>query len=183
MFNKSGDLLWKYETYDSVYSVSINQEGDVAAGSADHYVYFFVSSPDMDGNGYSLSEDCNDHDPSVYPGAIEIYDRKDNNCDGQTDEVFLLGRKMSIENIMMIMGFLISSFFVLILLTLELRRKSKKGITPRSPPSAGSKSEPFQLLICPICKNKVQETWDLCPYCGARLRDNTRIYDDDTRIY
>ncbi len=30
--------------------------------------------------------DCNDGDSSIYPGAAEICDEKDNNCDGQDDE-------------------------------------------------------------------------------------------------
>jgi hypothetical protein len=38
-------------------------------------------------SGYvSLSDDCDDADNTVYPGATEICDNKDNNCNGTVDE-------------------------------------------------------------------------------------------------
>ena len=43
------------------------------------------TDPDADGDGYPASEDCDDTDPSVYPGAVEACDGKDNDCDGVTD--------------------------------------------------------------------------------------------------
>jgi len=36
--------------------------------------------------GLSGSSDCNDNDNTVYPGATDICDSKDNNCNGTTDE-------------------------------------------------------------------------------------------------
>ena len=39
---------------------------------------------DLDGDGYS--EDCNDQDPGIFPGAAEICDGIDNDCNGLVDD-------------------------------------------------------------------------------------------------
>jgi hypothetical protein len=41
---------------------------------------------DGDGDGYTTDEDCDDADPAVYPGAEEVCDEVDNDCDGEIDE-------------------------------------------------------------------------------------------------
>src|SRR5262249_21402804 len=41
---------------------------------------------DNDGDGWTVGRgDCNDSDASIYPGAPEVLDGKDNNCDGIID--------------------------------------------------------------------------------------------------
>jgi hypothetical protein len=45
-----------------------------------------LEQDDLDGDGVPASEDCDDLDPRVYPGAPETCDGLDNDCDGQVDE-------------------------------------------------------------------------------------------------
>jgi glucose/arabinose dehydrogenase len=47
----------------------------------------FIAGPDDDGDGYSVAAgDCNDADPEVYPGAPEICNGVDDDCDDSVDE-------------------------------------------------------------------------------------------------
>lgn len=47
----------------------------------------FPSFIDMDGDAYTTDQgDCNDADPTVHPGAPELEDGVDNDCDGAIDE-------------------------------------------------------------------------------------------------
>jgi len=41
---------------------------------------------DLDGDGFPNAMDCDPADPKTYPGAVEVCDGKDNNCNGFTDE-------------------------------------------------------------------------------------------------
>ncbi len=46
-----------------------------------------VADTDSDGDNYPVClNDCNDDDASIHPGAEELCDEVDNNCDGQVDE-------------------------------------------------------------------------------------------------
>ena len=41
---------------------------------------------DNDGDGYGVGSDCNDNNASIYPGASEVCNGTDDDCDGSTDE-------------------------------------------------------------------------------------------------
>ena len=45
-----------------------------------------IIQADADADGYLSDEDCDDNDPLVNPGAAEVCDSIDNNCDGEIDE-------------------------------------------------------------------------------------------------
>jgi len=46
----------------------------------------FEPTVDEDGDGWTLADDCDDTDPAVNPGEVELCDDIDNDCDGETDE-------------------------------------------------------------------------------------------------
>jgi len=240
---------------------------------------------DIDGDGYSLPEDCNDDDPKIYPGAEETCG-KDYNCDGRMTlctgnleiitsskekevKVYLDGvykgktnsegvlsifdleadkkytvrvekegyhpeektvevekdtttrveikmeKEFEIGTILLIGLSICGLILVFLIFRLkksraeealefrppfevpsgEVKEKIEKKVeednsrndTARNITLKKTKAPKVQILtdtqlkiskilICPLCKNKIQEDWVLCPYCGVKLKEDTQIY-------
>jgi hypothetical protein len=59
-------------------------------GNLEIYFNRFSCCADTDGDTVGVCDnDCNDSDATVYPGAPEICDYQDNNCDGVSDEGYM----------------------------------------------------------------------------------------------
>jgi len=57
------------------------QVGEAAFKLAKTYFY-----QDRDADGYPSNEDCDDNNPAVHPGAPELCDKLDNDCNGVIDD-------------------------------------------------------------------------------------------------
>ncbi|MEO6758741.1 MAG: MopE-related protein, partial [Saprospiraceae bacterium] len=69
----------------ATYTYYVDGDGD-GYGNPDLPTYVSCITPTPIGSALN-DTDCNDDNPNVYPGAVEIIDGLDNNCDGVIDSV------------------------------------------------------------------------------------------------
>lgn len=86
--------------------VAVVESGRVVTrdGEAGAPVTLTLTATDADGDGYVAASggaggtDCNDASAAAYPGATEVCDGIDNNCDGNEDEGFKVGQACAEDN-------------------------------------------------------------------------------------
>ena len=69
----------------------VDTDGDLLSDGAEVLVHGtdpLVADPNEDADGFYWFNDCNDTNPMIYPGAPELLNGADDNCDGQWDEGF-----------------------------------------------------------------------------------------------
>src|SRR3989338_5395664 len=96
--NASG--AWVVSTVDSAGDVGWYNSIAVDSNNKAHMSYYdgtygdlkyatnASSVADNDGDGYFADVDCDDGNPAINPGAVEIFNGVDDNCNGETDEGF-----------------------------------------------------------------------------------------------
>lgn len=71
--------------------------------------------------------------------------------------------------------FLVLCFVGIGIYVWKFRKDREKTVHKKSTAQVDGGEEPG--LVCPYCKNNIEEDWSSCPYCGAKLKEDTRIYE------
>lgn len=72
-------IVWNCEAHDGAAKTDM--------GNNNRTVNVIVQIVDADDDGYDSTEDCDDSDDTIYPGAVEVCNNKDDNCDGEPDDL------------------------------------------------------------------------------------------------
>jgi hypothetical protein len=73
--------------YAGITALINGQESEAIAA----FAWLECADSDLDGDGYTDCVDCDDGDPAIHPGAQEICNQRDDDCDGRVDESEDLG--------------------------------------------------------------------------------------------
>jgi len=86
-------ITWDFSDFASVQQVKFRIYGFNASATSGVFQLMNVNLngkvcpvTDADGDGFTASVDCNDNNPAVHPGATEVCNGIDDNCDTQIDE-------------------------------------------------------------------------------------------------
>jgi len=86
---EAGDLASNWDSNDPATAQNgTDSGGNAINGTPGQPNSVLVVCEDNDADGHCADVDCNDDDALVYPGADELCDQVDNDCDDQTDEDF-----------------------------------------------------------------------------------------------
>jgi len=88
LYQCAGGMLSCQQTVTPVAEVCGNAIDENCNGIPDDGPTCCMNMADNDLDGVNACNDCNDNDGSIRPGALEVCDGKDNDCDGLTDEGF-----------------------------------------------------------------------------------------------
>ncbi len=81
------DMSLPGDCNDALFLINPGQPEIIDNGMDDNCDGVYGAILDADGDGYSTEGgDCDDSDPTLHPGAVELADDVDNDCDGLIDE-------------------------------------------------------------------------------------------------